>query len=199
MTCMVLDSPVLELNKSWMPLNIIDARRAFSMMMAGLARAVEPETYQLHTFDTWADLLAMDDEPVIHTVSLALKIPEIIVLNKYDAMPMKKTIFSRRNVYKRDKNTCQYCGSQPGTEEITIDHVIPKSKGGQSSWTNCVCACVPCNAKKAAKTLVQAKMRLKHLPIEPKWTPGMAIARFNMKSSWSKFISDAYWNVELQG
>lgn len=198
MSTMTLDSPVLELNRSWMPVGVIDVRRAYAMMSSGLARAVEPDTYQLHDFTSWADLRAIEGEPIVRTVSLALKVPEIIVLNKYDHLPTKKVIFSRRNIYKRDKNTCQYCHAQPGTPELTIDHVMPKSRGGLSTWTNCVCACIPCNSKKAARTPVEARMRLKTAPIQPKWSPHMAFARFRMKTSWSKFVSDAYWNIELE-
>lgn len=196
-TTAVLDAPVLELNKCWQPINVVDVRRALSMMMAGLARAIEPEDYTLHDFNSWADLRALEGEPVIHTVSLALRLPEVIVLNKYDRMPRKKVIFSRRNVHRRDRNACQYCGLHPGTEELTIDHVMPKSRGGHSSWINCVSACVPCNAKKSNRTPLGAGMRLIRQPIEPKWTQSMTLARFKVKSSWEKFVSSVYWNVEL--
>ncbi|MGO8753162.1 MAG: HNH endonuclease [Thermoguttaceae bacterium] len=79
----------------------------------------------------------------------------------YDRTPEATVTFSRRNVFKRDHFTCQYCGSQPGTEELTVDHVIPRAQGGVSSWTNCVLACVACNKRKADRTPEQAGMKLR--------------------------------------
>lgn len=194
----VLDSPVLELNKSWQPIHVIDVRRAFSMMMAGLAKAVEPESYQLHAFETWADLRAAEGEPCVRTVSLSLRLPEVIVLNRYDRIPSRKVVFSRRNIYRRDGYTCQYCGTKPGSEELSIDHVLPKSKGGRSEWSNCVVACTPCNARKASRTARQAGLRLKRQPVAPVWKPSLAIGRFRIKASWEKFVSAAYWETELE-
>ena len=196
MSAMVLESPVLELNKSWQPIHVVDVRRAFSMMMAGLAKAVEPETYQLHSFEAWADLKAAEGEPCVRTVSLSLRLPEVIVLNRYDRVPSRKVVFSRRNIYRRDACVCQYCGARPGTEELSIDHVVPKSKGGRSEWTNCVVACTSCNARKASRTVRQAGLRLKRTPVEPVWKPALAMGRFRMKTSWRKFVSEAYWETE---
>ena len=85
--------------------------------------------------------------------------------------PSSAETFSRRNVAKRDHLTCQYCGSQPGGESITIDHVVPRSRGGFSSWTNCVAACVACNAEKADRTPDQAGMHLRKRPDRPEWKP----------------------------
>jgi 5-methylcytosine-specific restriction endonuclease McrA len=112
-------------------------------------------------------------------------------------MPVAAVTFSRRNVFKRDHNTCQYCGVQPGSEELTIDHVVPRAQGGVSSWTNCVLACMACNKHKADRTPEQAKMRLRKPPVRPAWKPLYAAHSVTI-ASWSKFISEAYWNVELQ-
>jgi 5-methylcytosine-specific restriction endonuclease McrA len=91
---------------------------------------------------------------------------------------------------------CQYCGKRPGTEDLTIDHVVPRAQGGQSNWTNCVLACFDCNARKADRTPAQAKMKLLNEPVRPAWKPIYA-DRIQSFESWSKFISDAYWAVEL--
>lgn len=93
--------------------------------------------------------------------------------------------------------TCQYCGKQPGSEELTIDHVVPRAQGGQSNWTNCVLACVDCNSRKAARTPAEARMKLRKQPVRPNWKPIYA-QRMNRIQSWNKFISEAYWNVELE-
>jgi 5-methylcytosine-specific restriction endonuclease McrA len=111
-------------------------------------------------------------------------------------MPTSAVTFSRRNIYKRDRYTCQYCGIQPGSEELTIDHVSPRSQGGLSTWENCVLACVSCNKRKADRTPEQARMPLKKPPARPAWRPLYATQHVRI-DSWSKFISEAYWNVEL--
>ncbi len=90
-----------------------------------------------------------------------LRVPEVVALQHFDRLPLAAVAFSRRNVAKRDHFTCQYCGSQPGVEDLTIDHVLPRAQGGTSSWTNCVAACAPCNARKADRTPEQAGMRLR--------------------------------------
>jgi 5-methylcytosine-specific restriction endonuclease McrA len=105
--------------------------------------------------------------------------------------------FSRRNVFKRDHYACQYCGIQPGSEELSIDHVIPRSHGGTSSWENCVLACVACNKRKADRTPQQAGMKLSRQPVRPTWKPFYAAHRVRI-ASWAKFVSEAYWNVELE-
>ena len=83
---------------------------------------------------------------------MRLRVPEVVALAGYDRLPEAAVAFSRRNIFKRDHYTCQYCGVQPGTEELTIDHVIPRSQGGTSTWENCVLACVACNKQKADRT-----------------------------------------------
>ena len=126
-----------------------------------------------------------------------LRVPEVIVLAEYDRLPQAAVSFSRRNIFKRDRWTCQYCGLQPGGSELTIDHVVPRAQGGQSTWDNCVLACEDCNMRKADRTPKQAKMKLLSEPKRPRWTPIYARESIRI-ASWSKFISEAYWNVELE-
>ena len=97
-------------------------------------------------------------------------------------------MFSRCNVAKRDHYTCQYCGAQPGAESITIDHVLSRSQGGASSWTNCVAACERCNARKGDRTPDQAGMRLRRRPVRPEWKPFYA-AQGARNESWSRFLT----------
>ena len=120
-----------------------------------------------------------------------------MALTKYDRIPTNAVTFSRRNIYKRDRFTCQYCGAQPGSEELTIDHVLPRAQGGVSSWENCVLACIACNKRKADHTPDQARMPLRKPPVRPRWKPLYA-ARDVRIDSWSRFLSEAYWNVELE-
>ena len=110
--------------------------------------------------------------PSVRAVGTAQpRAPEVICLAHYDRLPGAAVTFSRRNVAKRDHHTCQYCGAQPGAEAITIDHVVPRSQGGASSWTNCVAACIRCNALKADRTPEQAGMKPRRRPVRPEWKP----------------------------
>jgi 5-methylcytosine-specific restriction endonuclease McrA len=184
----VLDRPALVLNRNWQPIHVTSVVRALVMLWNDTARVVEPDEYRLYTWDDWTQFEAPEGELSIRTARLRLRVPEVVCLAHYDRLPSSAVTFSRRNVAKRDHHTCQYCGAQPGGEEITIDHVIPRSQGGTSSWTNCVAACLRCNARKADRTPEQAGMRLRKRPVRPDWKPfysahGVPIA------SWSKFIA----------
>jgi len=192
-----LQRPTLVLNRNWQAINVATVARALIMLWNESAIIVDPVDYQLYDWSDWSKLIPNHDEPFIQSVRQRIRIPEVIALTKFDAVPTKSVTFSRRNVFKRDKMTCQYCGVQPGSEELTIDHVVPRAQGGQSSWANCVLACVECNSKKADRTPVQARMRLRKEPVRPTWKPIYA-QRMNRVESWSKFISEAYWNVELK-
>ena len=128
---------------------------------------------------------------------MRLRVPEVVTLTDYDRLPAAAVSFSRRNIFKRDHYTCQYCGVQPGGEELTIDHVVPRAQGGTSTWTNCVLACVACNKRKADRTPDQAGMRLRKQPIRPNWKPLYASPSVRI-ASWSNFVSEAYWNVTLE-
>ena len=138
-----------------------------------------------------------DGEDHIQAVRFKLRVPEVVALSDYDRLPVAHVTFSRRNIFKRDHYACQYCGSQPGSEELTIDHVVPRAQGGVSSWENCVLACMACNKRKADRTPEQARMRLRKQPVRPAWKPLYADHGMRMES-WSKFISAAYWNVTLK-
>ena len=116
-----------------------------------------------------------------------MRVPEVVCLSRYDRLPGTAVTFSRRNVAKRDHHTCQYCGAQPGWEQVTIDHVVPRSQGGASSWTNCVAACVACNARKADRTPEQAGMRLRSHPARPEWKPLYAAHNVRIPS-WTRFL-----------
>lgn len=198
MTVGVLTQPTLVLNRSWAAIATTTVRHALGMVFTGSARAIRPETYEAHEFDSWADLAVPPGEPCIRTVSFEIRVPEVIVLTTYQGMPTQHATFSRRNLYKRDHNTCQYCGMRPGTAELSIDHVVPRSRGGRSSWENCVLACVRCNSRKASRSPHDAGMRLIRSPRAPAWTPIMEIPVARVRQSWRKFVSDRYWDVPLQ-
>ncbi len=194
----MLDAPTLVLNRAWVPIRTTPVRDALCLVYKGSALAIEPETYQTYTFATWAELRAAENEPHVKTVRFMLRVPEVILLTKYNRVPERGVVFSRRNIFKRDRYTCQYCGGRPGTPELTIDHVLPRSKGGTSTWTNCVLACVDCNAKKSNRTPEQARMKLRRPPARPAWKPVFSMRLATIPRSWQDFLSDAYWNVPLE-
>ena len=191
-----LDEPTLILNRNWQPVGIARVSRALTKLFNDSAHVVDPETYQLHDWDSW-QAQPVDGDAFIQGRGFRLRVPEVITLAKYDKVPQNAVTFSRRNIFKRDRFTCQYCGAQPGTEDLTIDHVLPKSRGGISSWTNCVLACSDCNHRKADRTPEEARMPLKQQPVKPKWRPIYA-TRSVRRASWTKFISDSYWDAELE-
>jgi 5-methylcytosine-specific restriction endonuclease McrA len=192
-----LQRPTLILNRNWQPVNVATVARALVLLWNEAARVVDPETYQLFTWADWSKVAPRDGDAFIQAVRLRLRVPEVIVLAEYDRLPSAAVSFSRRNVFKRDHWTCQYCGVQPGGEELTIDHVLPRSQGGTSTWDNCVLSCIDCNKRKADRTPQQADMKLRKLPVRPTWKP--LYARHTMRiESWSKFVSENYWNVPLE-
>ncbi len=195
---LVLDERTLVLNRSWMAITTTTVRRALSLVYQRAAKIVCPESYVIHDFDTWSELAVARDEPCIRSVSLRIRVPEIIVLAMYDGVPSRTVAFSRRNLYRRDLFACQYCGVRPGSEELTIDHIVPRSAGGRSTWTNCVLACVDCNKRKANRPLRRTGMTLLRKPGIPKWSWDIEVSFGRRKVSWENFLSERYWNVELQ-
>jgi 5-methylcytosine-specific restriction endonuclease McrA len=193
----VLQRPTLVLNRNWQPINVATVARAFVLLWNESAKVVDPVDYRLYDWNDWSRLVPDRDEPFVQAVRQRFRVPEVVVLTQFDQIPSASVTFSRRNVFKRDRFTCQYCNKQPGSNELTIDHVVPRAHGGQSTWTNCVLACVECNHRKADRTPDQANMRLRRKPTRPRWKP-LYSEHASGRESWSKFISDAYWNVELE-
>ncbi len=197
MVTAVLQRPTLVLNRNWQAVGVASVARALVKVFGESARIVDPADFRLYTWDDWARLRPEGDEPCIRTNSFRLRVPEVITLTTYDRVPTNAVTFSRRNVFKRDRFTCQYCGRQPGSAELTIDHVQPRAQGGMSSWDNCVLACVECNSHKADRTPTQAGMKLRKEPVRPNWRPFYAADGVRI-DSWQKFVNEAFWNVELE-
>ncbi len=197
MVAKVLNRPALVLNRNWQPVNVATVARALVLLWNESARVVDPADYQLYTWEDWSTLRPHDGERFIQAVRFRLRVPEVVTLTGYDRLPTTAVTFSRRNIFKRDRFTCQYCGAQPGSEELTLDHVVPRAQGGESRWDNCVLACLACNKHKADRTPQQAGMRLRHKLVRPTWNPLYAAHEVRIES-WSKFVSEAYWNVALE-
>ncbi len=193
-----LTAPALVLNRSWVAIQTTTVRKALGMLYTGIAEAIRPDTYETHDFQSWSDLSVDGGEPHIATVRSKIRVPEVIRLNHFSGFPRNRVPFTRKNLYRRDASTCQYCGAQPGSGELSIDHVLPVSRGGRSNWTNCVLACLRCNKRKSNRTPAEAGLHLLHQPQRPAWSPLLSAPSLQKPRSWEKFVSDCYWNVELR-
>ena len=197
------NSAVLVLNRHYQPIHVTNVRRAFSLLYLGVARVVDPQ-FKTFDFESWAQLSAEvgGEHDVIHTVSRAIRVPRVIVLQLYDRIPRTKVRFSRHNIYMRDGNTCQYCGRELPRVDLNLDHVVPRAQGGRTTWENVVCCCIDCNLSKGARTPDQAGMKLLTKPARPRWTPTFRTNGGKVRyREWLPFlgVADAsYWNVELK-
>jgi hypothetical protein len=202
MSAILSNRKCLVLNKNWTPVGTVTLQRAIIMLFSTYddetpkARIIDHETYQAFTWEDWAKLRPSMTDEKIAAANMFFKIPEVILLSRYEKLPRPKVHFSRRTLYKRDKLTCQYCGHQFPSEELTIDHVIPRAQGGVTAWDNCVLACVACNRRKANRTPKQANMKLLKEPKKPD-TNLFRYDSLKPVKSWEAFLGEAYWNVGI--
>ena len=202
-----LASSVLVLNRNYLAIRVVSARRAFMLLCKEAAEVVtvEDNLFSTYDFTDWIELSRMRDAwPVgdgewVRTVSFDIRVPRIVRLFSYDRVPQRHVRLSRRNIYARDATRCQYCGRKFHTSELSIDHVVPRSQGGHTTWANVVCCCMGCNVKKGGRTPRQAGMRLKHKPVRPARSPAITLRLMSSKyESWKHFLDTVYWNVELR-
>jgi len=202
-----LDCNVLVLNRHYMAIRIVGARRAFSLLFRQLAEVVSLEegAYSNYDFQSWCEVSEFkrnfepDGHDWVSTVNFYIAVPRIIRLLFYDRLPRNEVKLNRRNIFARDKNSCQYCGKRYPTSELSLDHIIPRSMGGKSVWENMVCSCTQCNVKKGGRTPKQAGMTLVQKPVRPKRNPLVHIHLGHQRyRSWKQFLDNAYWSVELK-
>ena len=184
----VLDGPALVLNRSWVPIHVTTVRRALCLVFRDVANVVSPLTMQPYGFEEWLQdgHSSFDDWVIGSTRRIAA--PEVIQLTAYNRVPAHKAPFTRKNLFARDGHRCQYCGGRFRTDELTIDHVHPRSRGGPTNWTNCVLSCVRCNAKKGDRTPSEARMHMLKEPRSPSWSPYLGLSRTQHLSSWKPFM-----------
>jgi 5-methylcytosine-specific restriction endonuclease McrA len=190
-----------------MAIRVVNVKRAISLLVRQLAEVVHVEDgqYLSYDFDSWREVSALkhtfehERHDWIHTVSFAVAVPRIIRLLLYDRLPRQEVKFNRRNIYARDGARCQYCGKRYSTSELSIDHVIPRARGGPTTWENVVCACLKCNVRKGGRTPEEAHMKLVARPGKPRRSPVINIKLGNSKyRCWQQFLDHAYWSVELK-
>lgn len=195
---------VLVLNKNYYAIQIVSWKKAMSLMYQELASAID-ENYTDFPFEDWKELSKlMEDHPngFVHTPNFKVAIPDIIRLSKYDRLPIRDVKFNRRNIYQHYHNLCCYCNHKFETKHLNLDHVIPKSRGGRTDWTNIVTSCLKCNTRKGDRTPSEAGMKLLVKPSKPRWKGATSflelIPKMRFKRSWQKIIDTAYWDGELQ-
>jgi len=168
----------LLLSQSYEPIKIIGWQRAITLLFLGKVEVIEEYT------------------DAVRSVSFVLKIPAVVRLLRGFRRHHKPVKFSRVNIYARDSYTCQYCGKRLGVDELTYDHVQPRSQGGRTDWTNIVTCCHECNRSKGGRTPRQAGMTLRATPTQPDWVPAVTI-RVSLRSvpeAWRDYL---YWTSKL--
>lgn len=194
----MLNVSVLVLNKSWVAVHITPARRALTLLYLGAARAVHPVDYSLYAFEDWLEL-SQDGlgGRYIHSPTTRIRLPEVIQLNQFNGFVRHEARLSRLSILERDRHQCQYCGRVMPRSRLTIDHVIPQSRGGVETWDNLVTACMPCNVRKGNRTPEEAQMPLLRDPRRPSWLPrfGTRIPDDQLRV-WRRFVVDgSAWHL----
>ena len=186
---MIIDEPVLVLNRNWQPVNFTPVSVAICNVMRDMAAIIDPETYYVMSWEEWTQ-----HEPEnaiwIQTASSRVAAPEVIMLKKYGERPPRRINLSKVNLARRDDFACQYCGKMLGLKAVTVDHVLPRSRGGGNSWENCVAACEECNGRKADQTPKEAGMKLRKDPKQPSWSVKLKLpGERRVRKSWESFLT----------
>jgi len=199
-----LAASVLVLNRLYMAVHVVGVRRAFGLLCRELAEVIHLEEgrFANYDFESWREISELKaefkgpHEDWIRSVNFEIEVPRVIRLLFYDRLPRRSLRLNRHTVFARDGHRCQYCGSRLPTSQLSLDHVVPRSRGGTTTWENVVCACMGCNVKKGGRTPKEAHMRLGHRPLRPKRSPLLAVKLRNPKyESWRTWLDGAYWEV----
>jgi 5-methylcytosine-specific restriction endonuclease McrA len=194
-----LANSVLVLNRFYLAVHVVNVRRAFALLYRELAEVLDVEDGQYANYDfaTWLEVSEMravekkrPEDDWIRSVRFEVQVPRVIRLLRYDRVPRTSLRFNRRNLFARDGHRCQYCGSTPPSQQLSLDHVIPRSRGGDTSWENVVCCCVRCNTRKGGRTPQEARMSLLRPPSKPSQSPLLALKMNNPKyATWRVFVA----------
>lgn len=201
-----LHHSVLVLNRCYMAVQVVGLRRAICLLFRDLAEIVHHEDGQYANYDfeswlTYSELMADADGDKgewIRSVNFAFRVPRVVRLLEYDRIPKRTLRFSRRNIFARDNHCCMYCGSRFPLSELSLDHVMPRSRGGPTSWENVVSSCVRCNVRKGGRTPQEARMKLVNEPVRPKRSPLLGVKLSNPKySSWKPWLESSTVAVDV--
>lgn len=175
----VLDSNVLILNRFYMAIRVVNVRRALALLYRQCAEVIGSEDgqYVSYDFESWCELsrlTSMEKQPgeeYLRAVGFELQVPRIVRLTRFGRMPLQAVRFNRKNLFARDDHQCQYCGKKEPAHKLSLDHVVPRSHGGPTTWENVVCCCLRCNSRKGGRTPKQARMKLLSRPEKPRFNP----------------------------
>lgn len=213
---------VLVLNRNWCVVGVVPIPKAMNLLFTNYengepkARIITPPpkgSYEVWNWRDWSSMKPNISEEVLVGVSRSYKVPEVVILSRYESLPVRRIHFCRRELWKRDNFTCQYCGIKPPEDECTIDHVIPKSLGGETNWTNCVLACYKCNSQKANRKPEEARkpkektkarkwkgpspMSLIKTPYKPEYSIIRSRGKKMILDSWKHWFDKIYWEIPL--
>ena len=197
-----LQTDVLVLNKNWTALRIISAAEALADLFVGRVQAVDTD-YQAYDFDDWHTLsayahdFASSPQPFIQTVASRIMVPPVVRLLRFDRVRRPTLRLSRQNVYLRDGYRCQYTSQKLPASQLNLDHVIPTSRGGKTTWENLVCCSVEVNSRKGGRTPDEAGLKLIRTPRKPEPAELLFRSPRFRRDSWKHFVDAAYWNTEL--
>lgn len=196
----MLETNVLVLNRFYMAIRVVNVRRALTLLYRNCAEVIVMEQGQFvsYDFENWIELSQLSalekqpDEDYIQATNYELRVPRICRLTRFDRMPAQTVRFNRKNLFARDHHQCQYCGQKPPTNKLSLDHVIPRSLGGQTTWENIVCCCLRCNSRKGGRTPSQARMSLLSHPVKPRFNPLLNQSTTDPRyESWKTFLDTA--------
>lgn len=217
----VTSKKVLVLNRNWCAVGVIGLQRAISLLFTQhedgepKARIITPPpkgSYEVWDWGDWSRVRPDEGEDGLVSATNIYRIPEVMLLSRYDGAPIHKVNFCRRSIWKRDEFHCQYCGIRPPHDECTLDHIVPRSLGGETNWTNCVLACYQCNSQKADRRPGEAfrpkdkekarkwrgpsPMRLLKSPVKPEYS--VIKDRVKILDAWKHWIDRLYWDIPLE-
>ncbi len=201
-----LSSSVLVLNRFYLAVHVVNVRRAFGLLYRQLAEVLDIENghYANYDFATWLEISEIksdERDPIddwVRSVNFEVQVPRVIRLLRYERVPKHTLRFNRRNLFARDGNKCQYCGRTPPSHMLSLDHVMPRSRGGETSWENVVCCCLRCNTRKGGRTPQEARMKLLRKPRKPSHSPLLIHKLSNPKyATWRAFLGNLGDSVDV--
>ena len=194
---MIMDSSyqTLVLNRLWQAVNVVGVERAFSLLALEHAQVIYAEdgSFRLFDADAWfafsAETPPSEGGRLIHTVNQSVRVPSVLLLRRYDRMLLREMKFNRQNLFERDGYRCQYCGNSFVAKELNMDHVVPRDRGGKTSWENVVTSCIRCNSRKGNRDPNEAGMYLLREPVRPRQRPFVSFLYGRpIEDSWRHFI-----------
>lgn len=208
-----LQASVLVLNRGYAAIHIVGVRRAFGLLYRELAEVIHLEslppkaaTFANYDFLSWREMSELragfkqPHEDWIRAVNFEIQVPRVIRLLGFDRLPRQRLHLNRRTVLARDEHCCQYCGRHFPAHELSLDHVIPRSRGGTTSWENVVCACLECNIHKGGRTPHEANMKIIRRPVRPQQNPVLLLKLSNPKYEvWKTWLNGSHWNLGIRG